>query len=69
MATKTMTDVGEMLKKARAKCGYGLRETARKAGVSPATISKLEAGKIDNPTFLTMVRISLVLEIKAADWF
>lgn len=69
MATKTMKQVATMLKKARAAKGLSLREAARRSGVSVANLSKLEAGEVSNPTFVTMVAVSSVYGLEASDWF
>jgi transcriptional regulator with XRE-family HTH domain len=69
MKSKTMKQVAAMLRKARANQGLSLREAARRSGLSVAQLSKLEAGKTENPTMVTIVRASPVYGIEAADWF
>jgi transcriptional regulator with XRE-family HTH domain len=69
MKFKTMAEVAVMLRKAREKRKLGLREAARKAGISAAQLSKLEAGETENPTMVTIVRLSPVLGLKPHQWF
>lgn len=63
-----MKNVGAVIKAARVKRKLSLREAARLSEVSPATLSKLEAGAI-NPTLATMQALTTALGIKPAEWF
>lgn len=38
------TSFGEYLSKARQECGYSIRELARRIGVEPSAVSRLEDG-------------------------
>lgn len=38
-------ELAEQLKKKRAKLGWGVRQTAKEVGVSPATYSRMENAK------------------------
>lgn len=40
-----LRDLASMLRQQRLRCGLGVRETARIAGVSPTTITNIECGK------------------------
>lgn len=66
---KTMKQVAVMLKKAREKRQLSLRAAARVSGVSAANLSKLESGKLDNPTMVTIVLVSAAYGVKPEDWF
>lgn len=59
-----MSKIASVLKAAREKKGWGLRETARHSGVPVSTISKLESGDLENPTFVTLVALRVALGIK-----
>lgn len=65
---RNMKKVGDVIRAARVKRKLSLREAARLSKVSPATLSKLEAGAI-NPTLATMQALTTVLGIKPAEWF
>jgi len=69
MKVKTMAEVAAMLKRSRENKKLGLREAARMAGISVANLSKLESGEADNPTMVTIVRLSPVLGLRPRDWF
>jgi transcriptional regulator with XRE-family HTH domain len=63
-----MNKIASTLKAAREKKGWSLRETARRSGISAATISKLETGEMENPTFATLAVLSEHLGIKGRTW-
>jgi transcriptional regulator with XRE-family HTH domain len=63
-----MNKIASTLKAAREKKGWSLRETARRSGISAATISKLETGEMENPTFATLAVLSERLGIKGRTW-
>lgn len=63
-----MSKMADTLRAARLKKGWGLRETARNAGIPAATISKLENGELENPTFATLVALRNALGIKDKDF-
>ncbi len=44
-----MSSFGDYLRKRRKEEGFGLRELARKCGVSPAYLSRMESGAEPNP--------------------
>jgi SOS-response transcriptional repressor LexA len=56
-----MTKIGDLVKQKRTKRGLGLRQLADKAGVSPATVSKIEAGDRPQPEPDTLERIARAL--------
>ena len=43
----------------RQKCNYTLREVASKTGLSPSTINRIEKGSMDNPSFLSVLKLTL----------
>jgi len=65
---RNMKRIGDLIRAAREKRKLSLREAARLSKVSPATLSKLEAGAI-NPTLATMQALTRTLGIKPAEWF
>lgn len=69
MTTKKLKTMARLLKKAREDRGLSMRETAREADIPVSTLSKLEKGTLDNPTFLTIVKLGLALDIDPAEWF
>src|SRR5471032_2479934 len=55
-------DLGQRLRKAREEKKIGLRELARRMGVSPSLISKIETGKTE-PSINTLFAIVSELEL------
>lgn len=60
-----LSEIGEFIKKRRKEIGLTQEEVAKKAGISRATLSKLENGKFANISMAAFDRIlnSLVLQI------
>jgi transcriptional regulator with XRE-family HTH domain len=69
MKFKTMKEVAVMIKKAREKKGLSLQQAADAAGMSKPHLWELENGKSENPTMVTIVRLSAVLGIRPQSWF
>jgi len=44
---------------ARHKNGYTLREVADKTGLSASTVNRIEKGNMDNPSFLSVLKLTL----------
>ena len=63
-----MSKMAETLKQARERKGWTLREAARRAGVPPSTLWKLENGLLQNPTFVTIAALSNALGIRGRVW-
>lgn len=56
-------ELGEAIRRGRCALGIGINEAARRAGVGPNTISRLEAGSIrDHPRRLTEISVALGFE-------
>lgn len=55
--------LSDIIKSAREKKGYTQKQLAEKSGVTYSTITKLESGVYNNPTFDTLVKIFQILEI------
>lgn len=53
--------VHQTIRKARTAYGLGLRELARKSGVSAAQISRIESGEVTQPSVDTLVSIARAL--------
>lgn len=49
------------LKKIRENAGLTQTDLAERANVSQKTISAIEIGRIKNPTYMTLLKLSLVL--------
>jgi transcriptional regulator with XRE-family HTH domain len=49
--------------KARKDADLPAAQVARRAGVDPATYSRIESGEIENPSFEALVRIARVLGV------
>jgi transcriptional regulator with XRE-family HTH domain len=64
-----MKHMGIILKAARERQGLGLRAMAKKSGIAAATLWRLEANSISNPTYLTMQTVSDAYGISPALWF
>ena len=63
-----MKDIRQMLKDARTRKGWSLREAAKRSKVSLATLSKLESGALDNPTLYTMALLNEAYGLELYDW-
>ncbi|MED1790981.1 helix-turn-helix transcriptional regulator [Brevibacillus laterosporus] len=53
--------IGEYIKSIRESKGMGLRELARRSGISPTHLSNVEAGLRDNPKLDTLKKIAIGL--------
>ena len=54
--------IGETIRKAREGYGVSIRELSRRAGVSAAQISRIEAGAVDQPSIDTLIAIARALD-------
>lgn len=61
-------DIGERLRAVRLSFGYSQRALAKKAGVTNATISMIESGKL-NPSFGVLKRIADGIPLELSDFF
>jgi transcriptional regulator with XRE-family HTH domain len=57
-----MASVGQVIKKAREGYGYSIRELGRRANVSAAQLSRIEAGKVDQPALDTLLSVARALD-------
>jgi transcriptional regulator with XRE-family HTH domain len=55
------------LRRSRQALGLSIRELARRAGVNPTTVMRLEDGDIANPTPTTLVPIAEALGLSPSD--
>jgi transcriptional regulator with XRE-family HTH domain len=60
---------GKLLRRARTRAGYGLREFAQKVDLSPTYISRVETGKIPPPTERRIKVMARLLELPADDLY
>lgn len=58
-----------LLSKARAEAGFSVNEVARRAGVDPGTVWRIEQGMIPTPKAESLKAIGQVLGIPAIDIF
>ncbi len=58
---------GEKLRGVRDRRLLSQRELAEKAGLSPTTILKLEAGKVDDPHPRTIRKLARALEVDPSE--
>ncbi len=56
--------LGELLKLAREIKGWTIRDLERETGISNALISQVETGRIKEPSFTNVVRMSEALGLK-----
>jgi transcriptional regulator with XRE-family HTH domain len=61
-----VTHVGEMVRHYRSEAGMTQEILARKAGVSPTTVVRLESGEIRQPRPATLRKIAAALGIEAS---
>jgi transcriptional regulator with XRE-family HTH domain len=53
--------LNEVIKEAREKQGIGLRELARRSGVSAGQISRIESGEVERPSRATLTALATAL--------
>jgi len=58
----TASTVGDVLRRSRQAEGLGLRELARESGLSAGQLSRIEAGKTEQPSVETLVRLAQALD-------
>jgi transcriptional regulator with XRE-family HTH domain len=58
----TPSTVGGVLRRSRLAEGLGLRELARESGLSAGQLSRIEAGKTEQPSVETLVRLAQALD-------
>lgn len=56
--------LGQILLMAREISGKTLRDLERETGISNALLSQMETGHIKNPSFVNVVKVARVLNIK-----
>ncbi len=54
--------VGEAIRRAREGLGLSIRELGRRAGVSAAQLSRIEAGQVEQPSIDTLVAVARALD-------
>jgi transcriptional regulator with XRE-family HTH domain len=63
------TTLAELLRSKRADMGLSASETARRAGMTPSTLTRLEQGQIAAPTAASLQALGEVLGVSASDLF
>lgn len=63
---RNLESLGVMLREARERCAYSLREVEAKADVSNAYVSQLESGKIKQPSPLVLHKLCELYECSYA---
>lgn len=56
--------MGMTLRDARARKGWKVEDVAERSGVSRATVYRIEAGEIANPSYDTVQKLELALRLK-----
>ena len=69
MAHDQRMQLQAILRARRAALGLSLREVARRAGIDPASLSRLEAGKLLRPTPENLRALAGVLDVPLADLY
>lgn len=64
MVSKQDLSLGQKIKKLRLKQGFSQDELARLADIPYTTLTKVESGKIKNPSFNAVAKIARALKIK-----
>ncbi len=64
MVSKQDLSLGQKIKKLRLKQGFSQDELARLADIPYTTLTKIESGKIKNPSFSAVVKVAKALNIK-----
>lgn len=63
------TTLAELLRSKRVDMGLSASETARRAGMTPSTLTRLEQGQIAAPTAASLQALGEVLGVSASDLF
>ncbi len=63
----TEINVGENIKKRRAKLGLSQEYFAQKSGVKYTTLTKIESGVIKKPSVLLMAKVAKALGVSIED--
>ncbi|MFH5227299.1 helix-turn-helix domain-containing protein [Antrihabitans spumae] len=69
MNEKQSQILAELLRSKRTELGLSASETARRAGIQPSTLTRLELGQIAAPTATNLRALGTVLGITSADLF
>ena len=59
----TDLNIGENIKKHRAKLGLSQEDFAKKSGVKYTSLTKIESGVIKTPSVLAMAKIARALDV------
>lgn len=62
--TKQLQDLGTKFRRARRAKEYSIAKVELMTGISSVTITNLEKGRCENPTFQTLHKIAKALELK-----
>ena len=60
-------NIGENIKKRRAKLGLSQEDFAQKSGVKYTTLTKIESGDIKTPSVVIMAKIAKALDVNIAE--
>ncbi|MFD3399870.1 helix-turn-helix domain-containing protein [Kribbella sp. NPDC058693] len=70
MSSEEYLQLAKIIKETRTEKGYSASELARRAGVQPSTITRMEAAQLQHPPQpTTLVAIARVLELPVSDLF
>ncbi len=63
----TENNIGENIKKRRAKLGLSQEDLAKKSGVKYTTLTKIESGVIKTPSVVMTAKIARILGVSIED--
>ncbi|MFI5709017.1 helix-turn-helix domain-containing protein [Kribbella sp. NPDC051620] len=69
MSAEEHLHLAVIIKNARREKGYSASELARRAGLQPSTVTRLEAAQLQHPLPETLVAIGRVLNLPASDLY
>ncbi|TDU87586.1 helix-turn-helix protein [Kribbella voronezhensis] len=69
MSTEEHLKLANIIKEARQEKGYSASELARRAGLQPSTVTRIEAAQLQHPQPETLIVIAHALEKPTSDLF
>jgi transcriptional regulator with XRE-family HTH domain len=69
MKIDSTNELGQALKAARHRAGLTVRDVAAKAGMTPATVSRIETGQIEAPRPAHLRRLATALDLELEDLY
>lgn len=69
MQSNAHTQLGDALRQARIRANLTVRQLAEAAGMTPATVSRIETGFIDSPRPEHLKRLARALDVELEDLY